>query len=87
MGHIHPSSLLETPEPVPSPYKERVEISMPVEVGSRIMNKVLNVPGDSTNEDYGLNPACGNTTQKPIYAEIVRKVRSTARRKTGQTIS
>ena len=60
---------------------------MPVEVGSRIMNEVLNVPGDSTIEDYGLNLECGNKTQKPTYAEIVKIVRSTARRKAGQTIS
>ena len=86
MGHTHPSSLLKTPEPVPSPSKERAGICMPVEASSTIMDEVSNMLGDGTNINYDMNPACDNTLQTPTYTEIVGKVRSTARRETDQAI-
>ena len=50
------------------------------------MDVVSNVPGDGTNKHYDVNLAYGNMLQEPTYAEIVRKVGSTARRKTDQAI-
>ena len=61
-------------------------ISTPVEASSRIIDVVSNVPDDGTNKNYDVNPAFRNTLQKPTYAEIVRKVGSTARRKTDRAI-
>ena len=87
MGHTHPSSLMKSSEPTPSLCKERVGISMHVEANSRIVSEVSSMPSDGTSRNYGLPSVRSNTIQKPTYAEIVRKVRSTARRKTGQTIS
>ena len=87
MGHTHPSSLLKASEPVPSPCKDRVEICMPTEASSRIMNELSNVPSDGPSKNYDLNFVRRNMIQKPTYADIVREVESTARRKHGQTIS
>ena len=53
---------------------------MPEKANYRIMGGVQNVPGDGTNKKCEVNPACETTSQKPTFAEIVRKVRSTARR-------
>ena len=64
-----------------------VGISMPVEANSRIVSEVSSMPSDGTSRNYGLPSVRSNTIQKPTYAKIVRKVRSTARRRTGQTIS
>ena len=87
MGHTHPSSLLKSSESAPSPCKERVGISMPMEASSRIMSEVPSVPSDGPSKNYVLNPVRMNTIQKPTYADIVGKIKSTARRKSGQTIS
>ena len=69
-------------EPTPSPRKERVKINMPVEANSRIVNGGLSVPSDGTSKNDELSSVRSNIIQKPTYAEIVRKVKSTARRKT-----
>ena len=84
MGHTHPSSLLKTPEQVPSPCKERVEICMPTKASSRIMEELVSVLSDGTSKNYGLNSVRRNTTQKHTYAEIVGKIGSTVRRKSDQ---
>ena len=87
MGHTHPSSLLKPSGLAPSPCKERVGISMPAEATSRIVGKMSSVPSDGPSENNGLNHARMNIIQKPTYADIVREVESTARRKSDQTIS
>ena len=53
-----------------------------MEANSRIVNGVLSVPSDGTSENYELFSVRSNIIQKPTYAEIVGKVKSTARRKT-----
>ena len=57
---------------------------MPTEASSRIMNELSSVPSDGPSKNYDLNFVRRNMIQKPTYAEIVRKVRSTARRKSDQ---
>ena len=58
-----------------------------MEASSEIMSEVPSVPSDGPSENNILNPVRINRIQKPTYAEIVRKIKSTARRKSDQTIS
>ena len=60
---------------------------MPVKATSRIVGKMPNVPSDAPSENHELNHVRRNILQKPTYADIVRNVESTAKRKYGQTIS
>jgi len=71
MGHTHPSSLMKSSESVPSICKERVGISVPMEVKSRIMNGVSILPSDGTDKNYKLPSVRSSILRKPTYAEIV----------------
>ena len=64
-----------------------VGISMPAEATSGIVGKVPSVPSDGPSEINESSHARMNIMQKPTYADIVREIESTARRKYGHTIS
>ena len=64
-----------------------VGISMPVKADSRIVSGVSSMPSDGTRINYGLPSVRSRITQRPTYAEIAKNIRSTARRRTGRTIS
>ena len=53
-----------------------------MEANSRIVNGGLSVPSDGTSKNDELLSVRSNIIQKPTYSEIVRKVKSAARRRT-----